>query len=79
MNLIVLVSSAPHTNQMSESLQRFSKALGPLPDGVALVAENVWLIDPATAIDFVRLAGQIAEQVGLETRAYSSVPTQPSV
>ena len=73
MNMIALIAPSPQNNGEKSLLGKFGAELSPLPDGVVQPAENIWLIDPEIAIDFVLKAGQIAERVTQRIQVYSNV------
>jgi hypothetical protein len=76
--MITVVADCPTNNAEMVKVQELSSKIGPLPDGVELVADNVWLVDQEVAINFLLVLGEIAAQVGQKVRAYSTVPKRPA-
>jgi len=50
---VLIVAPTPDNTVAIDRLKALSGALNPLPPGVQELADNVWLADPAKAIEFV--------------------------
>lgn len=73
MAMIVLVGPVPRTQVKLDAAFKLAADLQ-CPDGVVNVTENVWLVDPERAAQFVIDATEAARRAGFELRAYGSVP-----
>jgi hypothetical protein len=73
MAMIVLVGQIPRTQVSLDATLKLANDLQ-CPAGVVNVAENVWLVDPERAAQFIIDATAAARQAGFELRAYGSVP-----
>lgn len=76
--MITLVADCPKNNPQRQYLEEFVSRLGPLPEGVVHVAQNVWLVDEEVAVDFLLLFGRTAERESQNVRAYSTLPKRPA-
>jgi hypothetical protein len=73
MAMIVLVGPVPRTQVALDTALKLANDLH-CPAGVVNVAENVWLVDPERAAQFVIDATAAARNAGFELRAYGAVP-----
>lgn len=78
MKFVTLVLPFLVNSEYLRKLGELHRATEPLPDGVARVASNGWLLDPAKALDWLLKFPQIAEShTGQAIQGYADVPMPP--